>query len=103
MARLTELGTAGAGAAVTLALRQGLDENGSASVTRPSVLHGVGGGLAALGLSMAVEERMVDPFITNDRMMFADLAFNYGLGALSSGAFSAVYPRGRSGLQRPRL
>jgi len=103
MARLTELGTAGAGAAVTLGLRQGLDQSGSAKVTRPSVLGGVGGGLAALGLSMAVESRMIDPPVLNDRQMVADLTYNYGLGALTTGLFSAVYPRGRPGLQRPRL
>jgi hypothetical protein len=103
MARLTELGTASAGATFTLGLRQGLDQGGSAKVTRPSVLGGVGGGLAALGLSMAAEARMIDPLVTNDRQMFADLAYNFGLGALTTGVFSAVYPKGRSGLQRPRL
>jgi len=88
---------------MTLGLRQGLDQSGSAKVTRPSVLGGVGAGLAALGLSMAAERRMIDPLVVNNRQMFADLTYNYGLGSLTTGLFSAIYPKGRSGLQRPRL
>jgi hypothetical protein len=102
MARIKQLGGAAGGAGVTLGLRQYLDQPGSTALTRPSVLHGVGVGAVMLGASMAAEARMIDP-IGLRREDFVNTTFSYGVGSLSTGAFSALFPRGSTGAQLPSL
>lgn len=100
MATLKTLGGFGAGAGATLAIRQTLDEPHSRSLFRPSVLHGLGIGAAALGVSALVEDRrMTAPVF--DRQTFVELADAYGNAAITSGLFSMIYPRGATNWQRP--
>lgn len=102
MATLKTLGGFGAGAGATLAIRQALDEPRSRSVFRPSVLHGIGVGAAALGASMLVENRRIDAPVF-DRDTFIRLADGYGNAAITSGLFSLIYPRGATDWQKPVL
>lgn len=102
MARLQEFGAAAGAAGITLGLRQKVDSAGDTSVLRPSVLHGVGVGATMLGLSYAVENRMIDPPMLS-RTDFGRVTTEYGVTALATGLFSAFYPRGRTDFTTPTL
>jgi len=102
MARLQEFGAAAGGAGITLGLRQKVDSAGDTSLLRPSVIHGVGVGATMLGLSYAVENRMMDAPVL-DPMTFVRSSTDYGVAALATGLFSAFYPRGRTDFTTPTL
>lgn len=81
------------GAGSTLALREMQDPTGSSSVTRPSVLWGLGTGLGALGVAWGMDNRMIPRM---GGRMLSDALWAYGIGATAAGAGSAVYPVGNS-------
>lgn len=102
MARLsTTVGPATA-AAATFGVRSALDNAGETSITRPSVLYGVGTGALGIGLGYAVENGMIDAPVGNGGA-FTEAAMSYGATALTAGVLSAVSPKGTGGFQSPTL
>jgi len=101
MARLNlASGTGGAvGFGTPIAMRQFVDQPGDTSLTRPSVLTGVGGGVLALGAYWAMKKGMF-----HGGMQMEDALFAAGVGGVLGGATVAFFPAG-SGLnvQMPTL
>lgn len=104
MARLQEFAAGGAGVGGTLLLKNYLDSEGSRSIFRPSVIHGLGLGSVMLGASEAMARGSLDAdFLPISQMRASSIAAEYGMGALSSGLFSLLYPKGRTDLETPTL
>lgn len=76
----------GAGAASTLLIRQQFDQTGETTVLRPSVLWGVGSGVAAYVAPMFLPSM--------GRGMIGPVMEEYGMAALVAGLFSAFSPKG---------
>lgn len=102
MATLQTAGGFTTGIASTVATRQLLDDPQSSSVMRPSVLLGVGGGIAALGYSTLIERGRVQAPIMNRRTFTAFLDA-HGAASAASGLMSMFYPRGSTDIQTPSL
>lgn len=101
MATLTQTGSAAAGVAVPTVLRNQVDSAGSA-LTRPSVLAGVGLGVAGIGASMAVGNGTISAPV-GDRSTFQTNAMLFGVTSLTTGILSAVTPSSGAGFQAPSL
>ena len=101
MATLTTTGSAAAGAALPLAVRNQYDTPGS-SLTRPSVLAGVGLGLSGLAASWAVGQGMFSAPV-GSRQSFRDNAMLFGATSLTVGLLSAFTPSGGGGFQMPTV
>lgn len=102
MAMLTTTLGSAVGAGATLAIRQQLDQQGSRAITRPSVIYGVGLGLAGIGATMAVNRRLFNPPVFS-RREFNDLAMTVGTAAAATGIASAFLPKGVTGATIPAL
>lgn len=87
------VGGIGAGVGSTLLVRREFDQSGETTILRPSVLWGLGTGVAALAA----------PHLLNRRNGVAmELLEDYGEAALTAGTFSALSPKG-TGVQLPTV
>lgn len=85
---------AGAGAGTTLLVRRQFDNTGETTLLRPSVLWGLGSGVAAIAVPYLM------PGLS--RGMMGQILEDYGQGALTAGVFSAFSPKG-GGVQLPTI
>jgi len=88
----------GAGAGGTLLVRDHFDQVGDNSIFRPSVLYGLGLGSLALGADMASGRGMMSV-----PKQYDDVLFTFGLSAFTTGAFSALTPKGATSSQKPSM
>jgi len=88
MPGLMRAGSVVAGTATPLVLQSTVDQPGR-SLTRPSVLAGVGGGGVLLGMWYAVRNNMIAPPV-GSRSDFQQTAYLAGLGLLTTGTVSAL-------------
>lgn len=101
MARLSTTVGPAVGAASTMGVRALFDQSGDSSITRPSVLYGVGTGSLSLGLGWAINRDMISAPVGGQ--MFTEAMMSYGATALTAGLISAVTPKGTGGFQTPSL
>lgn len=101
MAMLMTTGSAAAGAAVPLVLRSQMDPTGNA-LTRPSVLAGLGLGVAGLGASWAVGNGTISAPV-GSRSDFQMNAMLFGATALTTGLLSAFTPSSGQGFVTPSV
>lgn len=87
MASIQRLAGGAAGVATPVAARQFLDEPGQSRLTQPSVLTGVGTGVAAGGLYLT---DAVDLPLVSDEFLAA-----HAIGATPLGLFYAAFPKKR--------
>lgn len=102
MAQLhTTLGTS-TGATGTLVIRELMDDAGDDSLFRPSVMFGLGTGIAALAARYAVSNGiMAAPFLgTGD---FADLMTAHAVAGIGTGLTSALIPQGSGAVGLPTV
>lgn len=85
-------GALGVGAGSTLLVRRQFDNQGETTVFRPSVLWGLGTGVAGVGV----------PMLMDMRGMSSDFLMDYGEAAITAGLISAFSPKG-GGVQIPTL
>jgi len=102
MARLGPLAGATVGTTGTLALRDMADEAGDSSLFRPSVLFGVGLGGGALVAGTMMENGNLGSPVGNARNV-GMIAQEFGLPALTTGLYSAFFPKGQGGFTVPSL
>lgn len=102
MAQLAVPGSAAVGATGTLILKNQFDQSGDTSLFRPSVLFGLGTGLATLAASFANSRGMLDvPGAATTRGRPSGPLYAYGIGATLSGLYSAFFPKGNPTFQLP--
>lgn len=77
------------GAGGTVVLRERLDRPGDDRITRPSVIYGVGTGLAGFGIHALANMGRIN--IPESAMPTIE---SHSSAALVSGVFSALYPKG---------
>lgn len=85
----------GAGVGTTVLMRQQFDQTGETTILRPSVLWGLGTGVAAMVAPMFMPSLK--------RGMVGEIVEDYGEAAIVSGAFSALNPKGSSSVQLPTV
>lgn len=102
MARLhTTLGTS-TGATGTLVVRELMDDTGDGSLLRPSVLYGLGTGLAALAARYAVNNGIITAPVlgTGD---FTDLMTAHAVAGIGTGITSALIAQGSGQIALPTV